>query len=287
MTVESLYADSLVSGSVSSSGNALGTSNGTWTSDTGNVSWTAQFSLGDPSGAVANGTHTINVLARKATGTGTPSATISVYQGASLIATVSSNVSVTSATSQTLTGTFDSSLLTDLTDVRVQVATTAAGGSPSARAAVQIDSIEWTGDFASVSSVTATAPTSWNITATVSAASATSWNNQGRATDTAAVAWNTRMTVTDEAAASWSTLIKAGIKTSATSWSVLSKIADSVATSWLTRAAVTKTADTTWNTHVPTQPTVTYWNGVVESSVTISIWDGSAEVPIATMSVTE
>lgn len=150
MAVETLYASSLASGAVSGSANALGSTAGTWTTDTGNVSWTARFAMDNPTGAQANGTHTFLVRARKEAGqSGNPTVdAINVYQGGALLGNVlASAVSVTSGTGQDVSGTLAATGITSPASIEVEVVTTAAGGNPSTRSAVQIDYVRWSGDF--------------------------------------------------------------------------------------------------------------------------------------------
>jgi hypothetical protein len=143
MAIETLYADALTSGTVSTSANALGTTNGVYTTDTGNVSWTARFSLADPvNAATAEATHTVTVRVRKETGhSGTPSAQVNLYSDSTLIKSIIATTSVTNATSQRLVHTFTTEL-SDLTAVQVELVATAAGCNPSTRSSVQLDSID-------------------------------------------------------------------------------------------------------------------------------------------------
>jgi hypothetical protein len=151
MSTETLYATSLVSGTVSTPANALGAPNNTWTSDTGNVSWTARFAMANPVGTQANGTHTITIRARKVSGqSGSPTiSSVTLYENGTSFATVSTGGFSITTTSQDVANTFDSALLAgrNLADIEIEVVTSAAGGSPSTRTPVQIDSITWNGDF--------------------------------------------------------------------------------------------------------------------------------------------
>lgn len=152
MATETLYVTSLTSGSVTSSSNVQGAPNGTWTSDTGATSWTARFAMGNPVGNQANGTHTITVRARKEAGqSGTPSITsINLYALGVLLGSIGASPwNITSTTGQDIAAAFANTLLSgvNLSNVEVEVVTTAAGGSPSARCSVQIDAITWSGDF--------------------------------------------------------------------------------------------------------------------------------------------
>lgn len=153
MPTETLYATSLTAGAVSSSGNALGAPNGTWTTDTGNTNWTARFAMGNPVGNPATGTHTISIQTRKEPGqSGTPVlSAINLYSGTFLLGQINGNsYNITSTTGTPISATFDASTLLSgisLASIEVEVVTVGAGGSPSVRASVQIDSITWTGNF--------------------------------------------------------------------------------------------------------------------------------------------
>lgn len=149
MATETLYATSLVSGAVSTPGNALGAPDGVFTTDVDNVSWTARFAMGNPVGNTANGNHTITVRVRKETGNGTPTINaIRIYTSAGLLWENATGWSVTSTTGQTITAYSASGLSgTDLSSVEVEIVTTGVGGSGSNRTCVQLDAITWSGDF--------------------------------------------------------------------------------------------------------------------------------------------
>jgi hypothetical protein len=152
MATENLYATSLTSGSVSTSANALGSTSGTWTTDADNTSWTARFAMGNPTaGTGGNGTHTVTVRVRKETGTGNPTVdSVTLYEGSTSKGVISSgSTSVTSTTGQDIVCTFNTATIgvTDWSNVEIQIATTQSGGGPSARSAVQLDYIHWSGDF--------------------------------------------------------------------------------------------------------------------------------------------
>lgn len=155
MAIETMYASSLVSGAVAGDANALGSTAGTWTTTTGNTSWTARFAMDNPTGNTDNGTQTFLVRARKEAGqTGTPQITaINVYQGGSLLGNVlGAAANITSGTGEDVSGTLSVDV-TDPANIEVEVVTTAAGGNPGTRTAVQIDYIKWDGDFTTVFNV--------------------------------------------------------------------------------------------------------------------------------------
>lgn len=162
MATETLYVTSVPTpGALVTSANAVGAPNGVFTENVDNTPWTATFDLGNPVGNQANGTHTITLRVRKETGTGTPTvATITLYAGATSLGAIGAgNWSVTSTTGEDVAATFAASLLSgyDLSTVAVEVATTAVGGGGTARTAVQLDAITWSGDFTTVSNFTTTA----------------------------------------------------------------------------------------------------------------------------------
>lgn len=152
MPTENVYAESARLGDVSNPNNALGVADGTYTTDTGNTSWSQAWDLTAPSGSPDGGAiQTLVVRVRKQTGSGNPSYTVSVQWdlgGGSTSGQGVGSGSVTSSTGQDLTFQF---VLNDLSGYSsrindkmiVYIQTTAAGGGPSARAAVQVDAMNW------------------------------------------------------------------------------------------------------------------------------------------------
>lgn len=163
MGAGTVYADSTISGTATNAQNAFGASDGVFTGDTGNTSWTQRWGMGNPTGGALSGTQTVTFIVRKQSGTNNPTMTASLYQNGSLIQQILASTNVTSLTSQTVTATFTGSLITDPTNIEIEIATTAAGGSGAARAAVQVDSIALayvTDSAGNVAAVTATASAS-------------------------------------------------------------------------------------------------------------------------------
>jgi hypothetical protein len=144
----SLHATGHVAGTVSSPTNALGAPNGTWTTDTGNVSWDSRFALDTiPEGEQLDGTQTVTVRARKEAGqSGTPTLAAELWENGSLIGSLFGATGVTT-TSQDIAGTFAASAVVDPADVEVRLVGTGAGGSPGARSSVQVDAITWTATY--------------------------------------------------------------------------------------------------------------------------------------------
>lgn len=158
MSTENLYASSITSGSIAgdTSNAYIGAPNAAFTNNgTAAGSWTARFGMNNPVGNVANGTHTVTLRVRKIAGqSGTPAVTsIALYNGATLIQTISAgSVNVTSTTGIDVSATFAASFLNfPFADAEIQVVTTAAGGSGSAKTPIQIDAITWSGDFTTAS----------------------------------------------------------------------------------------------------------------------------------------
>jgi hypothetical protein len=155
MATETLYATSLLSGTITSSSNALGSGAGTWAGDLNtNSSWTTVWAMGDPtvSGA-ADGTQTVTVRARKGSNGNSPTIAINLYENGSLVGAIASATTVTSTTGQDVSGTWTGSSVTNENNVEIEVVMTAAGGSPSNRNSAQIDYIRWDGNFAAAPQV--------------------------------------------------------------------------------------------------------------------------------------
>ena len=151
MAVETLYADAPVSGTVAGADNVVGAPNGTWTTTTGNSSYLHRWAMANPvQTSAADGTHTITVRAKKEAGqSGTPKISIiTIYQGGTVLHTVTTGWSITSTTGQDVSISFPGNLITSPNDIDVEINVSSAGGSPSARTTVQIDAITWTASFA-------------------------------------------------------------------------------------------------------------------------------------------
>ncbi|HAS84804.1 MAG TPA: hypothetical protein DCS23_01875, partial [Candidatus Yonathbacteria bacterium] len=145
---ETKWASSHLSGTCTNPNNALSTTNGTWAGDTNaNVSCTSDYAMDDPSGSLT-GTQTINVLARKGSQSGNPTLAIDLYENGSLVQSIVGATSVTSTSGQTVSGTFDGSVITNPNNVEVRIVIVGAGGAPSSRNSAQYDSIEWAVQFA-------------------------------------------------------------------------------------------------------------------------------------------
>jgi filamentous hemagglutinin len=144
---ETLNADASVSGTVTDPANALGASDGTFTTDSGNTNWTHRWGLDNLVGTIeTDQTITVDVVVRKDSAGGNDPAVTSVDvldNGVSLgidstgwsITTIGETINASVA----VTG-----IATNGDNLQVEIVTTGAGGSPTSRRAVQIDSIEAT-----------------------------------------------------------------------------------------------------------------------------------------------
>src|SRR5690606_17207865 len=140
MAQESVYAVSSVSGTNPNPSAALGAPDGVYggTPNT-STSWTHRWALTAPAGpeylAVEQN---VSIRVKKGTNSNSPTASFSVYQGGTLLATRSS-VTVSGVLNIPVVWTPAAGAPTQ--SLEVQVVTSAAGGSPSARNGVEIDAI--------------------------------------------------------------------------------------------------------------------------------------------------
>jgi hypothetical protein len=142
---EFLYATSHLAGDFTNPDNAVGNTPTTWAGQLNtNTSQTSRWAIGDPVDPLtAAATQTIRVVAKKGSNSGVPTIALNLYENGSLVQSILAATNVTSTTGQTLTGTFNTSAITNRNDVEIEVVMSAAGGSPSARNSAQISHIEW------------------------------------------------------------------------------------------------------------------------------------------------
>ena len=168
MAVETLYAASLSSGSISTPANALGAPNDTWTTDADNTSWTAVFTMDAPVNNNLDGNQTVVVRARKETGSGTPTLDVTITHPTLGTIGTASGVSLTAGgTGQDVTVNCGTITGVSSAGVTVSLTGTASGGGPAVRSTPQIDGITWTAN-------TSTAATNYNATASVTGTGAVS-----------------------------------------------------------------------------------------------------------------
>jgi hypothetical protein len=147
MATQLLYATSHSTGNVSTPNNALGAPDGTFTTDTLDASWTSRFAMGDPSTVTPAGTQAVAVRVKKnATGGGTPTVTaVSLYESAALVRNLLGSTYSATDAADDIQVTFNTSEITNLANVEIQIVT-AGAGSGSNRRCVVLDAITWTAD---------------------------------------------------------------------------------------------------------------------------------------------
>lgn len=143
MATETLYATSHITGSFVNPTNANGNTPSTWAGELNtNTSATSRWAIGDPTAALLSTTQTVNVRARKGSNSNNPDIQVNLYENGTLVQSVIATTAVTSTTGQTLTGTFNGSVISNQNNVEIEVVMSAAGGSPSARNSAQVAYIE-------------------------------------------------------------------------------------------------------------------------------------------------
>ena len=156
MAVETRYAASLSSGSISTPSAALGAPDQVWTTDVDNVSWTAVFAMAAPAGNTLDGNQTFVVLARKETGSGTPTLDVTItHPTLGVICTAAAVPLTAGGTGQNVTVNCGTITGVPSDGVTVTLTGTATGGGPAVRSTPQIDGITWTAN-------TSTAATNYN-----------------------------------------------------------------------------------------------------------------------------
>lgn len=161
--IEELWADAHLAGTVTNPANALGVTDGVFTTDSGPTNWTSRWSMENPANT-PTGEQTIKIIARTDNPTGnTPTIdSVNLYENGVLVQQVIGSTPITAGTSgQELVGTFDASAIVNGDLVEIEIVTTGQGGPPASRSAVQIDSINW--EASTVGAIT------YNVTASVTA----------------------------------------------------------------------------------------------------------------------
>lgn len=149
MATETLYANAtLAQTSAVNPNNAWGASDGVYTGNTGNTSWSARYGMGDPVDTVLDTTQTVDVIVRRSAtgGNGTPTCTVELYESGTLIRALATNFALGTVDGpQTISTTFNGSEITSGANVEIRVVASGNGGGPNART-VQVDSITWIAD---------------------------------------------------------------------------------------------------------------------------------------------
>jgi hypothetical protein len=150
MATEQLYANASISGDADNPTNAHSTSDGTFTTDIDAEDWTHRWGFDNPTGdEVDTGTDAaLRLTVRKQDGTGNPTIdSVELFDSTGSITSDSTGWSVTNSSSEQITiSGLSLASLTDTTgdSVEVQIVTSAVGGAPAGRAAVQVDEIRLT-----------------------------------------------------------------------------------------------------------------------------------------------
>lgn len=150
---EVLYAASHIAGAFANPDNAIGDTPATWAGVLNqNASYTSRWAIADTVLPLTpSATQTVEVVARKGSNSGTPTIAINLYENGTLVQAIAAATNVTSTTSQTVSGTFNSSVITDPANVEIEVVEVGAGGNPSTRNSAQISLIRWTADTSAAS----------------------------------------------------------------------------------------------------------------------------------------
>lgn len=140
---ETLYASGLFSGSVTGDANATGAQDGTFTTQAGNSSWTAQFDLDNVAATIAQSqTISVDVYVRRDAATSSPTLTsIELFDGGTSKGIDATGWTI-SSTGETVSASFAvTSIANNGADLRVELVATVSGGKPADRTTVQLDSI--------------------------------------------------------------------------------------------------------------------------------------------------
>jgi hypothetical protein len=148
MAIETLFATGHITGTVATPDSALGNTPSTWAGVVNaNTSATSRWAIGDPVDPLtADQSHTVRVVARKGSNSGTPTVALNLYENGTLVQSIVGATGVSSTTGQDVQGTFATSVITDRTAIEVEVVIAGASGNPSTRNSAQISLVELTAD---------------------------------------------------------------------------------------------------------------------------------------------
>ena len=138
------WSSSHIAGTFSDPNNALGVSDGTWTTDVNGANPDSRYAMENPTGSIS-GTQNITVLVRPedAGAQGDPTIVVELFEnGVSVRNIVNSTTVDNAAGNVNISGTFDASEITDPDDVEIRVDVESVGGGPNANT-LQMDSIRW------------------------------------------------------------------------------------------------------------------------------------------------
>jgi len=144
VATENLYISGLAAddpGSLTGASAAFGSTSGTWTTNTDNSSWEGRFELDNPTDSPdATQSITVTIRARHDSGNNPTIDSVAIRNGTTQRGINSTGWSVSSTTGQDIVVSVSCTGLTgNGADLSLVIVTTAQGGSPSSRSAVQID----------------------------------------------------------------------------------------------------------------------------------------------------
>lgn len=124
---------------------------GNWLTTSNNTNTVCHTSFPSPSGNLTTGSglQEFRAWVRKTNHSTDPTADLLVYENGILMTTLAGSVLVTSTTGQMLSGTWDASILSDVSGVNVELLVngTVGGGSPGNRASVEVGAVEWNATY--------------------------------------------------------------------------------------------------------------------------------------------
>ena len=127
--------------------NAHGAPDGSWTGNDGDTEdWDCRWGFENPSGDLAD-TQDIRALVRKnaSGGNGDPTVTVELWESGTQISTLQGSTAISNATGVEVGGTFDASVLSDISGAGIQVrlVVVGTGGMPAGRRSVQVDAFTY------------------------------------------------------------------------------------------------------------------------------------------------
>ena len=156
MATERLAPDAILvqtglSGSVTAIDEDPDSPDASWLTSSVGTNTDLRVSFPLPSGNLNTGAglQEFRVRVRKTTGSTAPTCVVELWENGSLVTTVVASTSVTSTTGVVLSGTWDASLLSNISGANVEcrVVGTVGGGNPGNRAAVEVGAVEWNDNY--------------------------------------------------------------------------------------------------------------------------------------------
>lgn len=144
MATTTVYATSFISGTVSTPSNALNAPDGVFTTDTDNTNWNGTWGWDNLAGTLTGSQQGKLYVRKGSSGGNDPTIdTVYVLVNGSIVGASRASATVTSATSQEVLFSFNSTEISTFSNVSVEVNVTGTGGKPADRRTVQIDALEF------------------------------------------------------------------------------------------------------------------------------------------------